>query len=203
MNEQVLVIPRTVLNDYGAFQGFARVTQDYKMLLDVSRSFYADRAAAEDDTTLKQLIPYVVFARYVGGEIEILSYYRTTKGGEGRLHGKASIGIGGHINSQDSNYETAMIRELREEIAIPDQWTADMFPVIGLINDETTPVGAVHLGIVHLCVDPFTAAPLSAVDAGLSDCAWRPPVNIRQMDLESWSALSLDGVVDAIRDTSR
>src|SRR4030042_1667445 len=61
-------------------------------------SFFAIREAAEKDPILKQIIPYGVIRSMEG---KVLTYRRTKSSGEGRLHNKASIGIGGHINLDD------------------------------------------------------------------------------------------------------
>ena len=68
-----------------------------------------------------------------------------------RLHAKRSIGIGGHISADDaaqaSAYDEGMRRELEEEVVIDTPYRGRM---VGLINDDETEVGRVHLGVVHL-----------------------------------------------------
>jgi predicted NUDIX family phosphoesterase len=83
----------------------------------------------------------------------VFQYLRGTGQGEGRLHRKRSIGIGGHISTIDADidggkpYEEGMRRELDEEVCIRSPYTARC---VGLINDDQTDVGRVHLGVVHL-----------------------------------------------------
>ena len=109
----------------------------------------------EKDPSFKQLIPYVIF-RHVGadGRPTVFQYTRGAGMGEGRLHRKRSVGIGGHISAIDAGdhavgnpYQEGMRRELEEEVAIDTPYTAHC---VGLINDDETEVGSVHLGVVHL-----------------------------------------------------
>lgn len=74
--------------------------------------------------------------------------------GEGRLHRKRSVGIGGHISAIDaqpngpgSPYTEGMRRELDEEVEIN---TPYIDRCVGLINEDQTEVGRVHLGVVHV-----------------------------------------------------
>jgi predicted NUDIX family phosphoesterase len=99
---------------------------------------------AEDDPGYKQLIPYVV----VRDVNRVFLMERTAAGGDARLHGKASIGVGGHLNPVDEGEDALMIglrREWHEELET--DWEPE-FELIGLLNDDSNPVGAVHLGVV-------------------------------------------------------
>jgi len=151
----VLVVPRALLDELGTFHGLRTGGLDsaIERLLDPASHFFMDRAAAEDDPTHKQLIPYCVFRC---GD-RILHYTRGKSGGESRLHAKLSVGVGGHINPVDTGggrtgpdaYHAAVARELDEElvIAVPPATTRR---IIALLNDDSDPVGQVHLGLVHL-----------------------------------------------------
>jgi len=105
---------------------------------------YLDRAIAEEDPTFKQLIPYVV-AR--DGE-RIFLMHRTDAGGDARLHGKASIGVGGHLNPVDDGADALMAGLRREWAEELDADWEPAFELIGFLNDDTNRVGAVHLGVV-------------------------------------------------------
>jgi predicted NUDIX family phosphoesterase len=167
-DEQVLVIPTQVLHDAGLFQGLSRDVEHYlPRLLDPGRCFFMPRAKAEDDPSHKQLIPYVLL-KY---RDQIFHYTRGKGMGEKRLHGLRSVGIGGHINPIDQvlpsppirragsrkgpesgidgthAYRQGMLREVAEEVRIDTKYHETPF---GFINDDSTPVGQVHLGIVHL-----------------------------------------------------
>jgi predicted NUDIX family phosphoesterase len=108
----------------------------------------------EEDPSFKQLIPYVIF-RYTdpSGEQYLFKYTRGSGLGEQRLHSKCSVGVGGHISSVDGEnavgnpYEEGMRRELAEEVDIQTPYQQQ---IAGLINDDETEVGRVHLGVVHV-----------------------------------------------------
>ncbi|MFO0880233.1 MAG: phosphoesterase [Gemmataceae bacterium] len=148
MSEKVLVVPTAIFREAGLFHGFSdRVDHYLPHLLRPEVLRFAPRAEAEDDPELKQLIPYVVLRHGT-----TLFHYQRAGGAEKRLHARRSIGIGGHICSEDGAPEEAayfagMWRELAEEVELP-AITAER--CLGLINDDRTPVGRVHLGVVHL-----------------------------------------------------
>lgn len=115
-----------------------------------ARGFFVERRHAEADATMKQIIPYCVVVR--GGDVFLTR--RTQKGGDARLFGKRSIGVGGHINPVDGDVgggagvlELGLRREIDEELAIDGAWTVR---AVGLLNDDSTDVGSVHLGLVHV-----------------------------------------------------
>ena len=151
--ESVLVVPTRVFHRLGHFQGFCPDADRYlEELLSPEHASYRPRGEMETDPNFKQLIPYVIL-RHVdqtGGE-KVFAYTRGTGQGEGRLHAKRSIGIGGHICSDDAceinPYDEGMRRELEEEVIIETEYRDRC---VGLINDDETPVGQVHLGVVHL-----------------------------------------------------
>jgi predicted NUDIX family phosphoesterase len=151
--EHVLVVPTEVFRRLGYFQGFCGDTERYlRGLLDPAHTSYRPRLAMEQDPSFKQLIPYVIFChRGAAGGPKLFQYTRGKGQGESRLHAKRSIGIGGHISADDSAlasaYEEGMRRELEEEVIIDTPYHGQM---VGLINDDETEVGQVHLGVVHL-----------------------------------------------------
>jgi predicted NUDIX family phosphoesterase len=151
--EHVLVVPTELFRRLGYFQGFCGDTDRYLQgLLDPAHTSYRPRPAMEQDPSFKQLIPYVIFRyRDPAGQTFLFQYTRGKGQGEARLHAKRSIGIGGHISADDAGranaYEEGMRRELAEEVEIA---TAYQSRLAGLINDDESEVGRVHLGVVHL-----------------------------------------------------
>ena len=135
--EHVLVVPTSLFHEIGHFQGFCPDIEDYlERLLDPAQMSFRPRDTVEEDPSLKQLIPYCVF-RHEG---RVFHYRRGTEQGEGRLHSKRSIGIGGHISSEDtqagrSPYEEGMQREIAEEVFLETGYTEQC---VGLINDDLT-----------------------------------------------------------------
>jgi predicted NUDIX family phosphoesterase len=189
--EQVLVIPRAVFDQLGAFQGFEPGVERYlPAMLDPEANFFMDRPAAEEDPGHKQIIPYSILRH--GGRY--LSYTRGGKGGEKRLHAKRSIGIGGHINPVDQTqahlgeqtYFNGVERELQEELRIAGGHTQR---VLGLINDDSNEVGRVHLGVVHLF--DLESDEVTANEDAIQDLRFVPLDElVADVDgLESWSSI--------------
>lgn len=147
MVERVLVIPRTHVPGGAEFHGIrpagAATMQELARVV-AAHGGFMDRPDAEEDPTHKQLIPYVV----VRDRDRIFLTERTSAGGDARLHGKASIGVGGHLNPVDEGENPladGLQREWDEELEA--DWAPD-FQLVGLLNDDGDPVGAVHLGVV-------------------------------------------------------
>ena len=147
MTERVLVLPRERVPGGCDFTGIRPATPEMLAeLRDVvaRHGTYLERPLAESDPAHKQLIPYVV----VRDADEVFLMHRTDAGGDPRLHGRASIGVGGHLNPVDDGADaliTGLRREWDEEL---DADWDPKFELIGLLNDDTNPVGAVHLGVV-------------------------------------------------------
>jgi predicted NUDIX family phosphoesterase len=191
--EEVLVVPRALLEELGTFHGLRTtgLAAAIDRLLDPAAHFFMDRAAAEDDPSHKQLIPYCVFRC---GD-HILHYTRGKSGGESRLHAKLSVGVGGHINPVDTGggrtgpdaYHAAVAREIDEELVIATP-PAGTRRIIALLNDDSNPVGQVHLGLVHL-IDLTTTAAAAREDA-LAGLAFSPLAELNGPlfeRLETWS----------------
>jgi predicted NUDIX family phosphoesterase len=193
--EKILVIPTALFHRLGYFQGFsADVARYLPQLLEGEHLDYRPRGAMEDDPSFKQLIPYALFRwRDRNGTVHLFDYLRGSGQGERRLHAKRSVGIGGHISSLDSSaggihdvYREGMRRELDEEVIISTPYAEN---IVGLINDDETPVGQVHLGVVHLCdVERPEVAPR---EADILDAGFRPASEIltRVDAFESWSQI--------------
>ena len=189
--EEVLVVPRALLDGLGNFEGIRTEGLDAAVarLLDPANHFFMDRAAAEEDPGHKQLIPYCIFRC---GD-RILHYTRGKSGGESRLHAKISVGVGGHINPVDTGggrtgpdaYHAAVTREIEEELDLPEE---HQHRIVALLNDDSNPVGQVHLGIVHL-VDLKSEAVKSREDA-LSNLGFASLADLAGPEferLETWS----------------
>jgi predicted NUDIX family phosphoesterase len=188
MVERVLVLPRPMVPGGCDFLGLR--TGDADALADLRRAVasagrYLDRPIAEDDPGHKQLIPYVVVR---DGERTFLMQ-RTDAGGDPRLYGKASIGVGGHLNPVDQG-EDALDAGLRREWAeeLEADWRPE-FRLVGFLNDDSNPVGAVHLGVVftveaagrHVAVREHEKLTGAFVEADAITDAWDR--------LETWSQL--------------
>ena len=149
--ERVLCFERKLLEELGVFHGLSLETGKYlPVLTSSSNILYLNRSDAEKDKRYKQLIPYVL----VICNNKILRYRRGRGGQETRLHGLYSVGIGGHISEEDNQlfsksiggYEDGMRRELKEEVDIDEAKET----LVAVINDDSTEVGYVHFGVVHI-----------------------------------------------------
>jgi predicted NUDIX family phosphoesterase len=147
MTERVLVLPRQHVPGGCDFTGI-RATDDAELArlrsAVAEHGRYLDRPVAEASPEWKQLIPYVLVRD--GGQLFLME--RTDAGGDARLHRKASIGVGGHLNPVDDG-EDPLTDGLRREWAeeLEADWQPD-FRLVGLLNDDSNPVGSVHLGVV-------------------------------------------------------
>src|SRR5688572_22551459 len=163
MDEVIIVAPRRELfsDERDAFHGFLPLADP--RLETILRGLCASprgarRGDVEEDPSLKQPIPYVVVTRQGEDGAEVFAYTRLTGGGEARLHGKVSVGVGGHMNRSFSHetLETVVweeaARELAEELRFEGEGGAEVEPpparFVGLINDDTGPVQQVHLGLL-------------------------------------------------------
>ena len=154
--EFVWVVPRRALFSKAAVHGLAPLQrEDFENRFSIAsreHGFFVERRRAEVTPDWKQPIPYVA----VCCEDKVFTMTRLT-GGETRLHGKRSIGVGGHINPCDGEGQgvdgllaAACRRELDEELVLPTD--AQQLEPLGLLNDDTTEVGAVHIGVVYRLV---------------------------------------------------
>ncbi|MEL6896778.1 MAG: phosphoesterase [Planctomycetota bacterium] len=196
--ENILVIPASVIDTVGAFTGFQRDHDAYlQAILNHPELGFKARPSMEQDPSFKQLIPYVVIESSDAQAAPLLfAYTRGSGAGESRLHAKRSIGIGGHIDEIDAvgeghAYENGMQRELDEEVTIESPAEIQR---MGLIYDPSTPVGTVHLGIVHrMKIDNLNVRPN---EDDICDTGFVSLTDLRaQFDrLETWSQLTLDAL---------
>lgn len=163
--EFVFVVPRAELFRDCYPQGLVRFGATFPQaeFEDVlgRAGFFVEREHAERNPDWKQVIPYSVVVR----EGEVLLLERLARGGERRLHGKLSIGVGGHVNPEDMPEDSIVgpraagarpspipgctRREIDEELDIRGPWRARP---VGILNDDSNPVGAVHVGLVQVIV---------------------------------------------------
>ena len=195
--ERVLVAPTELFHRLGHFQGFCGEVDRYLgELLRPENTSYRPRSEVEKDPGFKQLIPYVIFRHSdVGGTVTVFQYTRGKGQGEGRLHRKRSVGIGGHISSLDTAgnggvcpYEEGMRRELEEEVSIDTPYRVQC---AGMINDDQTDVGRVHLGVVYLFdVEQPSVRPR---ETEIIECGFRPVAEIlADMEgFETWSQICM------------
>ncbi len=197
--ERVLCFPRSVLEEAGAFQGLSLEVERYLPIATASsRLRYLNRPDAEQDKRFKQLIPYVLLI--CNGKI--LRYRRGRGGQETRLHGLYSVGIGGHISEEDHGlfardlgYRDGMRREIAEEVAAEEVSET----AVAVINDDSTEVGQVHFGVVHVMqvANENVVGRRSGI-AGPEFIPIREAV-VDTAGYESWSRLCLENLESLLR----
>ena len=188
-DELVLVVPTKDLFDK-PFTGVIPVVNAYSKLttalvdLDIKR-----RGDVEEDPSYKQLISYVVVKNNKG---ETLLYTRLSGGGESRLHGKSSVGVGGHMNPVDSlsGYQLLLEntkRELIEEIGVEPVEIG----LYGLVNDDSNDVGQVHVGLVYIA--NIGDQDVTVTETDTLSVKW--VLDTKFYELETWSQLLRDNHV--------
>lgn len=188
MPERVLVLPRDLVPGGCDFRGVREADENALSALRAAvarHGRYLDRPIAEEDPSNKQLIPYVV----VRDDDRVFLMERTDAGGDARLHGKASIGVGGHLNPVDDG-EDALMAGLRREWAeeLEADWEPE-FELIGLLNDDGNPVGAVHLGVVFTVEAKGRPVAVREHDKLIGRFAEPAAVESAWDRLETWSQL--------------
>jgi len=141
--ERVYVVPRSAVLDEAGWYGIRTDGLDAFVAALESDGRYEPRDAMEIDPSFKQVIPYLVLRD--GPRYFLMQ--RTAGGADPRLHGRYSIGVGGHLNPGDGDLLGGLRREWSEELVadfVPD------FRLVALLNDDTTEVGAVHIGAVYI-----------------------------------------------------
>jgi predicted NUDIX family phosphoesterase len=184
-DELVLVIPRLAIMADPGWHGVTTEGLERFEALVAREGRYLPRSAVEPDRSWKQVIPYLVLRD--GPRYFLMR--RTSAGGDPRLHDLWSIGVGGHVNPGDGGLAGGLLREWHEELVadfVPE------FELVGLLNDDTTDVGGVHLGAVYVAdargrpAGIRETAKLTGAFAGVGETA-----QVRD-GMESWSRLVFD-----------
>jgi predicted NUDIX family phosphoesterase len=180
--ERVLVVPRaSVMSDPG-WTGVRTDGIDAFLVVVGSEGRFEPRAEMEVDPSFKQVIPYLVLR---DGEGYFLMR-RTRAGADARLHDRWSIGVGGHLNPGDGDLLGGLRREWSEELVagfMPE------FDLVGLLNDDTTDVGSVHLGAVFVADAGGRPVSIRETDKLTGAFATAGEVAAVSDDLETWSRL--------------
>ncbi len=186
-DEQVLVLPRAHVPDAGAWLGLRTIGLDVFLATAARHGRFEPRPAMELDPSFKQLIPYLVLR-------DGPSYFlmqRTRAGGDARLHDRWSIGVGGHLNPGDGDLFGGLRREWHEELVADFEPT---FEPLALLNDDTTDVGSVHLGVVF--VADAAGRPVTVRETDKLHGSFVPPAEVAAVAdrLESWSRLVFEAI---------
>lgn len=187
--EKVLAVKTELLAPYiSGRTGLIKENREEVVELIIREHEFLPRPEAEEDPGHKQIIPYVLLKQ---GD-KVFATRRLNKGVEARLHGKISIGIGGHIQPLDELERDKVLmrgleRELEEEVYIQER--GELVPQ-GLINDDTNGVGSVHLG---LCYSMEVGGDVRVVETDKLEGFWldMESLGAEYADMETWSQLAL------------
>ncbi|HET6746304.1 MAG TPA: NUDIX hydrolase [Candidatus Limnocylindria bacterium] len=188
MSERVLVLPRDRIPGGCEFTGLRPADEAQLALLRqavADHGRYLDRPLAEESPDWKQLIPYVVLT----DADRIFLMERTDAGGDPRLHRKASIGVGGHLNPVDRGQDPLTVGLRREWAEELDATWEPEFRLVGMLNDDSNPVGSVHLGVVFTVEATGRPVRVREVDKLSGRMATREEVVAAWDRLETWSQL--------------
>jgi predicted NUDIX family phosphoesterase len=192
--EMILVVRRSLFDALGSFQGLNFDVERYlPAFLARENNFFMPRSAAETDPSFKQIIPYVLLTH----QGRVLHYVRGKKAGEQRLVAKGSLGIGGHMNDSDEGlfamdrdaYNISVQREVGEELQLNSAYTNR---TVALLNDDSTEVGRVHVGVVHvfeLETDDVRKGEAMITELQFLD---RTALAARRDAMETWSQICFD-----------
>jgi predicted NUDIX family phosphoesterase len=186
-DERVLVVPRIAVPDRAGWHGLRTDGVEGFVATVARHGTFEPRSVMERDPAFKQVIPYLVLRD--GPRYFLMR--RTRAGGDARLHDRWSIGVGGHLNPGDLGLDGGLRREWREEL------TADFEPTfrpLALLNDDTTEVGAVHLGVVY--VADAAGRPVAVRETDKLEGAFAEPAAVAAVrdDLETWSRIVFDAL---------
>jgi predicted NUDIX family phosphoesterase len=188
MTEQVMVVEREALASFLVERGLVQEETDHVLDIIVERHFFLDRPTAEISPQYKQIIPYVLIRH----EQSYFLLQRTQKQTEARLHHKLSLGIGGHINPDTPELLDGLRKELEEEVNVEGDYDLSF---VGILNDDTTDVGRVHLGAVYV-LDTFDTE-VTVRETEKMTGRWVPREELAQHReaMETWSQIVYDAVI--------
>ena len=186
-DELIMAVARDRFPDDLGWRGVRTEGIEGHLATIAAASTFRPRSALEVDPDWKQIVPYLVLRD--GPRVFLMQ--RTRAGGDARLHDRWSIGIGGHVEAGDGDHIGGLRREWAEEIE------ADFVPewrLVGLLNDDQTPVGAVHLGLVYEADAAGRPVGIRETDKLRGAFASLDEVEAHRDELESWSAFALDAI---------
>ena len=188
-SEQVLCVKREDIFPDGAWHGFVSDGLERHQAVIREHHFFMARAKVEDDPTFQQIIPYVVFRH---GDLYFLTH-RLRASSEKRLRKQYSLGVGGHINPSDLGagdpIQDGLKREWEEEVIYDGSFEAKL---IGLLNDESSPVSKVHLGVVFLVDGDSPKIAIRETDKLAGELLTLEEMRIFYLGMESWSQMVYD-----------
>jgi predicted NUDIX family phosphoesterase len=160
----------------------------------VQNGLFLGRTELEEDPSFKQIIPYAI----ISNKESFYLFKRTSRQTEKRLHNKFSLGVGGHMNPNDSmeSNEQYLIdelkRELFEEVKLLNECLIENIEFIGFLNDDTIPVGRVHLGLLYNIHVSNKEVYINETDKMTADWTYRSNLAEFYEEMETWTKITFD-----------
>lgn len=160
----------------------------------VQNGLFLRRSELEEDPSFKQIIPYAI----ISNKESFYLFKRTSKQTEKRLHNKFSLGVGGHMNPNDSmeSKEQYLIdelkRELYEEVKLLNGCLIEDIEFIGFINDDTISVGSVHIGLLYNIHVSNKEVYINETDKMTADWIDKPNLAEFYEGMETWTKITFD-----------
>jgi predicted NUDIX family phosphoesterase len=191
-SEQVLCVKREDIFPDGAWHGFVTEGLENHQKVIRERHVFMPRATVEEDPEYQQIIPYIVFRH---ADRYFLTH-RLRASAERRLRKQYSLGIGGHINPSDLKggdpIQDGLRREWHEEVIYDGRFEARL---LGLLNDDSSPVSKVHLGVVFLVEGDRPAIAIRETEKLAGELLTLNEMRIYYLGMESWSQIVYDRLV--------
>lgn len=192
-SEQVLCVNRDDIFPDGAWHGFVSEDLERHQAVIRERHFFKPRSEVEDDPRFQQIIPYVVFRH---GDHYFLTH-RLRASSEKRLRKQYSLGVGGHINPGDLVAGDPILdglkREWQEEVVYDGRFDARL---IGLLNDDSSPVSKVHLGVVFVVDGDSPNIRIRETDKLAGELLTLDEMRMYYLGMESWSQMVYDRLAE-------
>jgi predicted NUDIX family phosphoesterase len=170
----------------------------------IQNGLFLRRSELEEDPSFKQIIPYAIISNNepeCSGDRQSQSFYlfrRTSGQTEKRLHNKFSLGVGGHMNPNDSmeSKEQYLIdelkRELFEEVKLLNGCLIEDIEFIGFINDDTISVGRVHIGLLYNIHVSNKEVYVNETDKMTAEWIDKPNLAEFYEGMETWTKITYD-----------
>jgi len=195
-SEQVLCVKREDMFPDGAWHGFVSQDLDRHQAVIREHHFFMPRDSVENDPEYQQIIPYVVFRH----DPHYFLTHRLRASSEKRLRKQYSLGIGGHINPGDLEAGDPILdglkREWSEEVVYDGSFEAQL---IGLLNDDSSPVSKVHLGVVFLVDGDSPNISIRETDKLAGELLTLDEMRIYYLGMESWSQMVYDRLMAGVK----
>lgn len=198
MEELVFAIPTDALWRLRLFKDKGLITGNPEVLKRViQKGLFRKRGELEEDPSYKQIIPYAV----ISNKGSFYLFKRSSAQTEARLHNKYSLGVGGHMNpgSPEEPKEQYLIselkRELFEEVSLLNDCSIEVMEFVGFINDDTIPVGRVHIGLLYNIHVSNKDVVINETDKMTAD--WVDKAGLAEIieEMETWSGIAFDSYI--------